>query len=157
MVFIEGGSLSQEDVPRLAKEKSIQFNQYRGVYTAKDCEVLAEVLQITTKLETLKLNGASVIALKNSKFIKALAKNSTIKTLDLIRASCGDEGAKALAAVLKENTTIENIDLDGNKISDVGAKAFAAALKENDTLQTLNLDRNQIGVRGQKRWQLHSK
>ena len=152
MVLVTGGSLSQDDVPRLSKQKSIELHYYRGVYTYtdEDCEVLAEVLQATAVLETLHLSDRSVIALKNSKFIKALAKNRTIKTLNFDWARCGDEGAKALAAVLKENTTIENIDLDRNEISDVGAKAFAAALKENDTLQTLNLVRNNISDVGAK-------
>ena len=79
MVFIQG-SLSQYDVPRLAEEEGIQITQLGGRYTDEDWEILAEVLQGTTSLNSLQFDNCSVIALRNSKFIEALAKNHTLST-----------------------------------------------------------------------------
>jgi len=147
MTFTKGGSLSREDVPRLAKEDEIYL---RNSITNEDCEILAEVLQITTTLKALDFDGTSVIALQNSKFIEALAKNRTIKLLDLAYCNCSVEGAKGLAAVLKENSTIEKIVWLKDRIGDEGVAALSEALKVNSTLQTLNLCGNDIGDEGAK-------
>ena len=139
MIFLDkGDSLSREDVPRLAKENEIKI-KLRS-FTDDDCEILTEVLRITTTLEVLDFVGNSVSALQNSKFIEALSKNHTIKLLDMENGtSYGVEGAKAIAAVLKENSTIENIGL-WNNIGDEGVAALSEALKVNSTLQELYLD-----------------
>jgi hypothetical protein len=140
------GSLSKKDGPRLAKQNEIWID---SSMKDKDCEILAEVLQKTTTLKTLALDDASG-TLRNSKFIEALAKNRTIKTLRLARAWCDDEDAKALAVVLKENSTINNINLFENYIGAEGAVALAETVKGNATLNTMNLHSNEIGDEGAK-------
>ena len=147
MVLIKSGSLSQADVLRLAKKRRIALKQqYGSVYTKKDWGILTEVLQKTTSLEKLKLNETILgDALQNSNFTAALAKNRTIKTLNLHWALSGDEGARVLAIVLKENSMINNINLESNDIGDLGAAALAEAMKENTALEALSLIGNQIG------------
>eukprot|EP00985_Skeletonema_marinoi_P000870 scaffold355_cov161-Skeletonema_marinoi.AAC.3 len=149
MVFIQG-SLSQYDVPRLAEEEGIQITQLGGRYTDEDWEILAEVLQGTTSLNSLQFDNCSVIALRNS--AKALAavliENSTIEDIDLETNHIGNEGTKALAEALKYNNTLTRLNLADNEISDSGARALAAALKVNSSLQDLRLGFNRITDKG---------
>jgi len=77
MAYITCGSLIREDVPRLAKENEIFL---RHSITNEGCEILAKVLQTTTTLKELVFYDVGVIALKNNKFIEALAKNHTLST-----------------------------------------------------------------------------
>jgi Ran GTPase-activating protein (RanGAP) involved in mRNA processing and transport len=122
---------------------------------------LAEVLRTTTTLQKLAFRQETRIALQNDKVVDALAKNRSVKILEINARSCSyfdkdqDNEAitaaltKALAAVLKENSTIKEIDIDlhGNHIGGEGAAALAG-LKVNSSLQTLNLTWNKIGDDG---------
>tara|TARA_B110001452_G_scaffold264878_1_gene268616 strand:- start:10 stop:1203 length:1194 start_codon:yes stop_codon:yes gene_type:complete len=57
----------------------------------------------------------------------------------------GDEGAKAIAAMLRANRSLKDLSLLGNKIGDAGAEAIAAMLRVNRSLNYLDLRGNDIG------------
>merc|ERR1719198_71594 len=82
------------------------------------------------------------------KALKELSNGATC--IDLDGNEIGDEGVKALAAVLKDNTTLQQLDLSLNDIGDEGGKALAAVLKDNTTLQQLDLSgtpaRRSLGI-----------
>ncbi len=137
--YIGANDLRSENIAVLAKKREILIKGWGSTtYTDENWDILAEVVRTTTTLEKLFF-GATAIALQNDKVVEAIAKNRTIKTLDLWRADCGDEGAKAVAAILKENSTIEVVDLRHNDIGVEGAKAIADALKHNKALRIINL------------------
>ena len=144
MTFIND-NLIEGDVAQLAKESLIRIGD--SCQGDRNYEILAAVLRITSKLQTLQLDSSA--ALRNDKFISALASNTTIRFLNLRSSCCDDTDAAALAAnVLKNNATLQTISLNDNNISDVGAKALAEALMENNSIQKLYLNDNQISDEG---------
>ena len=96
-------------------------------------------------LSGIKIGNESAII-----WAKLYARKLGFKGFDLAYNQIGDEGAKAVAAMLKENQEIVTISLKDNQIGDEGAKAFAATLESNQTLYNLYLDQNQIGDEGVK-------
>ncbi|KAL7458541.1 hypothetical protein ACHAWC_010125, partial [Mediolabrus comicus] len=151
IMIIDIADLRREHVAELAKTRVIWIKGRHSVYTDKHWNILAEVIRTTTSLKTLgfKFRNA-IIALQNDKVIDALAKNVTIKELDLGSISAGNSGAKVVAAILKENSTIQEVKLHNNRISGEGAKAIAEALLLNKTLRNIHLSCNQIGVAAAK-------
>ena len=112
MFYINSGAdLSRDNIAKLANEVELRLKGWHSTdYTDKNWDILAEVIRTTTSLEKLVFYHRFTTALQNDKVVDALAKNRTIKTLDLWKAYCGDEGAKAIAAILKENSTIEVVN-----------------------------------------------
>ena len=153
-MIIGSADLRRGKVAKLANEMTIVikdgFGKHSPTYTDENWDILAEVIRTTASLEKLRFPRGTAIALQNDKVIDALAKNRTIKSLNLWQAYGGDTAAKAVAAILKENTTIEMINLYGNNIKREGAKAIADALKENTSLQRLYIRLNNIDEGGGK-------
>ena len=106
-------------------------------------------------------------------FLQALAFNSTVLRLDLIKwkytvnvltrvlrvntslsslgldgNSIGNEGANSLAEALRVNTSLSSLDLELNSIGDEGANSLAQALRVNTSLSSLCLSKNYIGTKG---------
>jgi Ran GTPase-activating protein (RanGAP) involved in mRNA processing and transport len=151
-MFISANALRREKVAELVKQTEIKIRCWDSpAFTDENWSILAEVIRTTTSLETLSFKFRNaIIALGSDKVVDALAKNRTIKSLDLRKESVGDEGAKVVAAILKENSAIEFVRLGMNMISGEGAKAIADALKKNKTVRHISLSGNNIGVEGAK-------
>lgn len=64
-----------------------------------------------------------------------LRNNMTIEELQFRRNNIGDDGARAIAAVLTERSAIKLIDLRDNNVSTVGIKAIADALERSERIQ----------------------
>ena len=79
---------------------------------------------------------------------QALARNTTLTTLDLGYNRLGEDGGNAVAHALERNTTLTNLNLEDNDLGDVFAMAVARALEKNTTLTALNLSRNSVGEHG---------
>ena len=152
-------SLKRENIAELAKKRDIWISKIDDgspAYTDESWAFLAEVVRTTTSLEQLVFQRRTTTALQNKKVIDALVNDYRIKILDLWKAYCGDEGAKAVAAILKENSTIDFVRLGHNDIGVEGAKAIADALKVNKTLRHIDLSSNGIGIEGRRPLQKHS-
>jgi Ran GTPase-activating protein (RanGAP) involved in mRNA processing and transport len=148
----------------LAKKRVINIRRWNcpPVCTHENWDILAEVIRTTTSLQKLVFNANTAVVawprtatgavpiLNNDKVVDALSKNSTLKELGLRYASCGNKGAKAVAAILKENSTIKVVDLRDNNVNGEGAKAIADALKHNKTLQHISLNSNELSDEGAK-------
>jgi len=132
------------DFDSLAKRKKI-------VLASKDLkdgdiEVLAEVLAKNTVEEmNLMLNQ---LTLSDDTFTDALARNKSLKILNLYNNKIGVEGAKRLAKAISINKTLEQLNLEGAEIGDEGVKHLAAALTGNSKLEVLILRGNNIGDDG---------
>ena len=76
---------------------------------------------------------------------QALRVNTSLSSLDLYRNSIGVEGANSLAQALRVNTFLSSLNMSSNSIGDEGASALAQALSVNTFLSSLNLSSNAIG------------
>ncbi|KAL7524032.1 hypothetical protein ACHAWF_000790, partial [Thalassiosira exigua] len=79
------------------------------------------------------------ITLAEGQFVDALAKNQSLRLLNLSRNKIGDEGAKRLATALKDSKTLERMYLYSNAIGDGGAKSLADALGISTSLKVIEL------------------
>ncbi|KAL7431065.1 hypothetical protein ACHAXM_002503 [Skeletonema potamos] len=150
--FISSSRLVQDDITALAKKSVIRVGGGCSSVADdenKNFEILAAVLRKTSALETLQLDETAAV-LKSNEFVTALARNRTIRFLNLRSSGCDDDGAKALAAILKENSTLQTMSSNNNNICDVGAEALADALKENGSVQKIYLNDNNISDEGAK-------
>lgn len=67
--------------------------------------------------------------------------------MDLSENELGDDGARAIAAMLKENSTLLKLNLSGNRFTDLSAEYLSPALTSNTRLQHLDLSHNSLGER----------
>ena len=112
-----------------------------------DLEVIYKVIEQSTDLEELRLMD-NELTLANGKLATAIAKNTTIKVLDLQHNNISYQGIKLLADTLKENKTITHLSLGNNNIGDEGAEYIADMLAGNKSLQWIGLGNNNIGDKG---------
>jgi len=91
--------------------------------------------------------------------IDAIAKNNTLKSLNLSRVSkssidvINSYNLQILAEALKQNKTLTKLTtliISSNYISDEGAKAIAEVLENNITLTSLDMNGNNITDEGAK-------
>ena len=75
---------------------------------------------------------------------EALARNKSVKKLDLSLNNIQDKGAIAVSKLLEINTLINDVNLAENKISKDGTDALGKMLTFNDTLEHLNVSRNDL-------------
>jgi Leucine-rich repeat (LRR) protein len=77
-----------------------------------------------------------------------LAKNQTLKSLDMGGNLICDSGAVAIASSLRINNILTKLELNGNSVGSVGAVALAEMLTVNTSLVELALGKNRIGNEG---------
>ena len=114
-----------------------------------DLDEVIKTIEQNTVLEKLGL-GDNKLTLADGKLANAIAKNTTLKVLDLHNNKILPEGMKQLADALKSNNALQELDLSRNKIGSEGAQYVAEMLAVNETLQEIDLDNNTIvgpGVR----------
>ena len=109
-----------------------------------DLEVLTKVLQQSTVLQTLLLCKNN-LTFTNGRFIKALAHNKTLLTLNVSSNQISNEAAKLFADALKVNQRIKILHLGQNHISGVGAQRLAITFARHSSLQEIYLGGNKIG------------
>lgn len=91
----------------------------------------------------LDLSNNTVFAMKHQEYCEqlgaALAKNTHLVSVTLVKCDLDHRDAAAIAAGLRVNTHLICLNLSNNKITNEGATAIADALRENNTLLELNL------------------
>ena len=132
----------------LIKQRSIDLYHHEGLVD-NDLDILYQVIEKSKVLQVLNLRG-NKLTLADGKFATAIAKNTTIKEVNLIENNISEEGIKHLADALKENTVskLDELRLGGNNIGDQGAEYIADMLIVNKTLQYIGLNDNNIGDKG---------
>jgi len=104
--------------------------------------------KVLGKIEGAYKKGQKIIILDlrdreiKPKEIKALAKISTLTSLDLSSNKVRDVGARAIAENL---TQLQKLNLESNNVGDAGARVIAEHLTQ---LQELDLSYNDVGVEG---------
>ena len=69
----------------------------------------------------------------------AIAKSTSLQSIDLSHNPIGDAGATALAEGIAKSTSLQKIDLRGNSVGDAGATALAAGIAKSTSLQHIDL------------------
>jgi len=129
----------------LIKQKFIDL--YHKGLVDNDLAVLVNVIEQSTVLEVLGL-GWNEVTLSDGKLANAIAKNTTLKELNLYNNNISQEGVRHLANALKVNNTLKILMLHNNNIGDEGAEYIANMLAVNKSLQKITLNGNNISDEG---------
>jgi len=136
---------SDFDFDKLVKKETINLKG-KGL-SDDDLDVLIQVIEQSTVLVALSLSD-NQLTLSDGKLANAIAKNKSIKRLDLFNNKISHQGIKHLADALKQNNTpLKELYLGCNNIGDEGSKYLADMLAINKTLQEIDLSHNSIGTR----------
>jgi len=159
-LYISNNKIGNLGAKFLAQNKSIKLLQLEDNNVGDEG---ARYLAQNNTIETLilrrnRLTSVGIQSFVNNKSIKALqlgynpqiddeaakvlARNTTLKSLELNGGNIGPAGAKALA----RNNTLRGMWLNKNNVGDAGALAFS----RNNFLNTLHLGRNGITDAGAK-------
>jgi Ran GTPase-activating protein (RanGAP) involved in mRNA processing and transport len=109
---------------------------------------LADVLNHKTGLTHLDIRASDARNIKE--FCEALARNTTLKVLDLSWNQLSSESLSALCAALKVHRSLHTLFLSSCHVGDKGAELFGKILTKTQSLKVLNLSHNQIGPKGGK-------
>jgi hypothetical protein len=90
--------------------------------------------------------------------LQALQKNTTIRSLDISKASlpydAGEETCEALQILFEENTTLEELDISGEHAHlevarfGIGLNRALNGLKKNKALKSLRIEYQNLGLEG---------
>ncbi|CAK4802551.1 unnamed protein product [Aphanomyces euteiches] len=115
---------------------------------ANGAQALAEALQSPScKLQSLLLAKNHLGDVVAKKLITAIAKNTTLRTLDLAEnqlTTCGH----ALAHLLRSHPRLRHFDLSWNLLRGKQATTVASAVGDNNGLELLNVSYNAFGEDG---------
>ena len=145
--LVSGASRTRETSTNTKRGYFLQHpanNHHDGLQSSYETEVLTEVLQQSTVLQTLLLCNNN-LTFANGRFIKALAHNKTLLTLNVSSNQISNEAAKLFADALKVNQSIKILHLGQNHISGVGAQRLAITFARHSSLQKIYLGGNKIG------------
>ncbi|CAH0474090.1 unnamed protein product [Peronospora belbahrii] len=92
-------------------------------------------------LTTLQLSFNSLTG-ATSAFFDALAKNKSVKKLQLKECKLMEKHVAAFACALKQNSTLREIDLSDNELTTIACASLAEGLRDNTTLEILRLSNN---------------
>lgn len=104
-----------------------------------------ETLLVNMSLHALLLGMNNIYLLG---IVKVLAKNTSLRILDLDRNIMDIKSTTKLAVSLSVNVSLHVLDLSNNNIDDEGICAVAKSLTNNTSLQILNLSRCSVGSSG---------
>jgi Ran GTPase-activating protein (RanGAP) involved in mRNA processing and transport len=141
-------NMNEKNADDLIKE--IETNQIDRIRLEHrlDVQKLTEALAKNTSLKELDLKNNHIGDEGAKVLLDVLKNHSALQALFLWFNPIGGEGAIALAQVLNQSSTLQKLHLWVNNIGAEGAIALAQALEENNTLQHLHLLSNQIGDKG---------
>jgi len=146
----------------LIKQEAINFRKLIGFnyqpgrgLGAGDLDTLVKVIEQSTVLQELDLSWCNLTLhddsyslAKKGNIAKAIAKNTTIKVLNLSHNMISLQGVKNLAAAIKENETLTHVYIKGSNIRGdeqrsifgvEGARSLADALVINESIYWLDI------------------
>lgn len=115
---------------------------------SKFVEAISEMIAKNNTLKVLELECSEITGEKVQILARALKRNHTLTELKLKSNCMGAEGTCIILEAVGQNPALKILDLEGNKIGPEGAKLIAGLLKTNSTLSQLNLASNGLGPDG---------
>ncbi|EAN90557.1 hypothetical protein C3747_140g72 [Trypanosoma cruzi] len=113
------------------------------------CDALANVVNVSTKLQLLDIRGNGLTAACVRKLLKSISMSTALTRLGLSANKIGHEGAALLFRALEKNVYLKSLDLSLNEIGPSGAESIAHLLAlPASPLKTLQLYGNHLGVAG---------
>ncbi|XP_019909256.2 dynein regulatory complex subunit 5 [Esox lucius] len=103
-----------------------------------------------SRLETLTVYDNNIQGPGARAIAHALAKNTSLLSLDLRLNRLGDEGGQAIAQALLKNCTLERLYLGANEMSEPTATVLSQVLVQNQMLRSISLACNRLGSDGGK-------
>ena len=118
----------------------LSLNKCKLKVTITNGSALSEMLQVNKSLQTLTLEGNGEIGNLGAFYIaEGIARNATLKILNISKCGITSTGAEHIAQALIKNKVLKNLNLKENNLLDVGIILLAKALKSNRSLENLNL------------------
>ncbi|RNF27275.1 putative leucine-rich repeat protein (LRRP) [Trypanosoma conorhini] len=113
------------------------------------CDALANVVNVSTKLQLLDIRGNALTAGCVRKLLKSISMSTALTRLGLSANKIGQEGAGLLLRALEKNAYLTSLDLSLNEIGPSGAQSIAQLLAlPASPLKTLQLYGNHLGCAG---------
>lgn len=124
--------------------------KYRKYDSNMPLPTLLRALVKNTSLKSLSLSR-NVLHLEDFAISKAiLTHNKTLTSLNIESTNLGEEGAKLIAEGLKNNSVLTSLNLGLNNLGAKEAQFICEALTANNSLKCLNLNKNNLGPEGAK-------
>lgn len=146
------GDESNENVREQKVERKVVAINLKGYsFGSEQCYALAEVLQVNTTIEMLKIAPPKKMTEAEDSacsIIRAMGKNSSILKLDLEKMKFGEAGADLLASMLRTNTVCLELGLNECNLKYREAEEIGLALRCNTTLKRLSVARNDLQSQG---------
>lgn len=117
--------------------ESARFRNVKFSSEGVDLELILSMLLISTdKLAELSVEGCSV----KKSVISAVTYNSTLDSIRLVNCGLTDEHAMKLVDALAKASTITSVDVSGNDFSDLATHAFTQGLKQKTKVTSVQVD-----------------
>ncbi|NXE20826.1 DRC5 protein, partial [Ardeotis kori] len=126
-----------------------ELNLSHNLIRDKGAQAVGKLIS-RSRLETLDLCNNQIHHLGAQALARALAKSSTLTSLNLRLNCVEDKGGEAIAHALLTNTTLKSIHLGSNNLSEATATLFSQVLAKNTTLMSINFSCNHLGLDGGK-------
>jgi len=125
-----------------------KFNFSKQNLSEKFVERIADAVAKSTTIQSINLsqNGFGINSAKA--IATCLKVNSILETLDISDNCVGADGAKLISNALCGNTVLKHLNIAHNNICDEGAVAISKCLVHNSTLKEVNLSWNSISSKG---------
>lgn len=115
-----------------ASFRNVQFSD-----AEVDLELILSMLLISSdKLTELSVEGCSV----KSSVITSITYNSTLESIRMVDCGLTDEDVMKLVDALAKASTITSVDVSGNNISDLASHAFTQGLKQKTKVTSVQVD-----------------
>lgn len=116
-----------------------RLDVHENVFDEDDENALVDLIENTKSLEYLNI-AMTKEAFAGSGFVDALAKNRTLRTLDMVSVFLLGGEFVAMIRLLRRGHTLEDLDMRNNVFPEMLMKFVADMLLENRTLKRLEFD-----------------
>ncbi|NXG67575.1 DRC5 protein, partial [Hemiprocne comata] len=127
----------------------VELNLSHSLIRDEGAQAIGKLIN-RSRLEILDLCNNQIGHLGAQALAQALAKNSTLISLNLRLNRVEDKGGEAIGHALLTNTTLKSIHLGSNNLSEQTAILFSQVLAQNATLMSINFSCNNLGLVGGK-------
>jgi Ran GTPase-activating protein (RanGAP) involved in mRNA processing and transport len=107
--------------------------------------LMQKVFVINTNIETLNLADCKIDGEQTKILCNQLKRsNSKLKYFYIRNCNIGDEGAKAIAALIDNNKSLQHLEIFNCGITEKGGNLIGGALKTNFCIEKLSIGDNKL-------------
>jgi hypothetical protein len=140
--FEAAGTKALTDALKLSNSlTSLDLSSQERLGEVEPCKYLAELIERTTSLRTLKLSDTGITDQGLTIICAAVGKNKTIHSLDLRSNYYEQDGLRAVKHTLTSNSTLQHLSLDLRYRSNESLEIVCEGLKNNSSLRKIVLNK----------------